>query len=112
MERLRKERIERASSQIEALTDRDKLRFVHGVGLRTLQLLEEAGYRTVEDLAREDPDRLAIKTGLGIKKARQVQQGARYFMDTEIRLIEQARAVARASARPAESSATSAPADK
>lgn len=91
-ERLRRERIQRASSQIEPLTEREKLRFVPGVGLRTLQLLEEAGYRTVTDLAREDADRLAIRTGLGIKKARQIQQGAEYFLKSEAREIDEARA--------------------
>jgi len=90
-ERLRRERIERASSSIEPLTEREKLRFVPGVGLRTLQLLEEAGYRTVPDLAREDADRLAIRTGLGIKKARQIQQGAEYFLTSEARVIEETR---------------------
>jgi N utilization substance protein A len=92
MERLRRERIQRALSQSEALTDRDKLRFVRGVGQRTLQLLEENGYKTVTDLAREDADRLAIRTGLGIKKARQVQQGAIYFINNESAEIEAARA--------------------
>jgi N utilization substance protein A len=91
MERLRHERIQQASSRSEPLTEREKLRFVRGVGLRTLQLLEEAGYRTVQDLAREDADRLAIKTGLGIKKARQVQQGAIYFQENESHAIEAAR---------------------
>src|SRR5688572_2926464 len=38
MERLRRERIQRASSQGEPLTEREKLRFVPGVGLRTVQL--------------------------------------------------------------------------
>ncbi len=98
MERLRKDRIEEASSRTEALTERDKLRFVRGVGLRTLQLLEEAGYRSVQELAREDADRLAIKTGLGIKKARQVQQGAVHFLESEGPEIEAARATAQASA--------------
>jgi N utilization substance protein A len=91
MERLRRDRIQRASSQVEPLTERDKLRFVPGVGNRTVQLLEEAGYRTVQDLAREDADRLAIRTGLGIKKARQIQQGAAHFLSTEAREIEEAR---------------------
>lgn len=104
-ERLRRERIQRASSQIEPLTEREKLRFVPGVGLRTLQLLEEAGYRTITDLAREDADRLAIRTGLGIKKARQIQQGAEYFLKSEAREIEQTRAEL-AAARQAESQAT------
>jgi len=92
MERLRHERIQAALAKSEPLTEREKLRFVRGVGMRTLQLLEEAGYRTVHDLEREDPDRLAIKTGLGIKKARLVQQGAIYFLEHESREIEAARA--------------------
>jgi len=91
MERLRRDRIHRASAQVEPLSERDKLRFVPGVGTRTVQLLEEAGYRTVQDLAREDADRLAIRTGLGIKKARQIQVGASHFMSTEAREIEEAR---------------------
>src|SRR5688572_5196216 len=109
-ERLRRERIQRASSSIEPLTEREKLRFVPGVGLRTLQLLEEAGYRTITDLAREDADRLAIRTGLGIKKARQIQQGAEYFLKSEAREIEETRAqlaaarAAAAAAAPAQAS--------
>ncbi|MBX3127022.1 MAG: transcription termination/antitermination protein NusA [Polyangiaceae bacterium] len=111
MERLRKQRIEEASSRTEALTERDKLRFVRGVGLRTLQLLEEAGYKTVTELVREDPDRLAIRTGLGIKKARQVQQGASYFIERESKEIEAARAEhARAAAAEA-AAAPEAPAE-
>jgi N utilization substance protein A len=105
MERLRKSRIEEASSRATPLTERDKLRFVRGVGMRSLQLLEEAGYKRVEDLAREDADRLAIRTGLGIKKARQVQQGAVYFLDRESKEIDAARAAfaARQAEAPAES---------
>jgi N utilization substance protein A len=67
------------------------LRLVHGVGLRTLQFLEEGGYRTLKDIVREDPDRLAIKTGLLNKKARQVQKAARQFMETELPMLERAR---------------------
>src|SRR5688572_15534255 len=110
MERLRRERIQRASSQGEPLTEREKLRFVPGVGLRTVQLLEEAGFRTITDLAREDADRLAIRTGLGIKKARQIQQGAEYFLKSEAREIEETRAqlaaqrAALAAAAPSQSS--------
>jgi N utilization substance protein A len=67
MERLRQERIAAASSKTEALTDAEKLLFVRGVGERTVQLLADAGYRTVEEIMREDEDKLAIMTGLGIK---------------------------------------------
>jgi N utilization substance protein A len=92
MERLRHARIKEASQRSEPLTEREKLRFVRGVGLRTLQLLEEAGYKTVNDVSREDPDRLAIRTGLGIKKIREIQQGAQYFLKSETHEIEEARA--------------------
>ncbi|HEY4159956.1 MAG TPA: transcription termination factor NusA [Polyangiaceae bacterium] len=104
MERLRRDRIQRASSQVEPLSERDKLRFVPGVGTRTVQLLEEAGYKTVQDLAREDADRLAIRTGLGIKKARQIQVGAGHFLSTEAGEIEEARrqVAAAAAAAPAQ----------
>ena len=61
-------------------------------------LLEEAGYKTVEDVLREDEDRLAIRSGLGIKKARQIQVGASYFLSTEAREIDEARRHATAAA--------------
>jgi N utilization substance protein A len=93
MERLRQERIQAASSRIEPLTEKERLLFVRGVGERTIQLLGEAGYRSVEDIHREDEDKLAIKTGLGIKKARAIKQGAEQFLSNESKLIESARKV-------------------
>jgi N utilization substance protein A len=63
-----------------------------------VQLVVEAGYRRVEDLAREDPDRLAIRTGLGIKKARQIHESARHFIQDEWKEIEKARVKFAASA--------------
>ena len=92
MERVRQERIERATSRVEPLGEEEKLRFLQGIGQRTAQMLEEAGYRRVEDLSREDPDRLAIRTGLGIKKARQIHESARHFLTDEWKVIEEARA--------------------
>ncbi len=91
MERVRQERIERATSRVEPLGEEEKLRFLQGIGQRTVQLLEEAGYKRVDDLAREDPDRLAIRTGLGIKKARQIHESARHFLADEWKEIEEAR---------------------
>jgi N utilization substance protein A len=79
MEQLRQERIRSASARTEPLTDRERLLFIRGIGERTIVLLEEAGYKSVDDLLREDEDRLAIRTGLGIKKARAIKQGAREF---------------------------------
>ena len=94
METLRQERINAASSKTEPLTDREKLLFVRGVGERTVQLLEDAGYRSVEDIMREDEDKLAIKTGLGIKKARALKQGADHFLNNEWKQIDAARKAA------------------
>ena len=91
MERVRQERIERATSRVEPLSEEEKLRFLEGIGQRTVQMLEEAGYRRVDDLAHEDPDRLAIRTGLGIKKARQIHESARHFLADEWKVIELAR---------------------
>jgi N utilization substance protein A len=101
MERLRQERIRIASSRTEPLTERERLLFIRGVGERTLTLLEEAGYKAVEDVLREDEDRLAIRSGLGIKKARAIKQGARDFVESEQKVLEAARADARRAAEAA-----------
>jgi N utilization substance protein A len=103
MERLRQERIQAAGSRIEPLTERDRLLFVRGVGDRTIQLLNEAGYRTVEDIHREDEDKLAIKTGLGIKKAKAIKQGAEHFLVSESKPLEALRRQAAKAAKERES---------
>ncbi len=87
MERLRKERITAAQSKGEALTEKEKLLFVRGIEARTAQLLEEAGYRGVDDIVREDEDKLAIKTGLGIKKARAIKQGVAEFLGADAKIV-------------------------
>jgi N utilization substance protein A len=102
MEKLRQERIVAASGKIEPLTDAEKLLFVRGVGERTVQLLADAGYRSVEEIMREDEDKLAIKTGLGIKKARALKQGAEQFLQNEWRQIDAARKSAAAAAAAAQ----------
>jgi N utilization substance protein A len=93
MERLRNERIAAAKTSLDPPTDRDVLRLVRGVGVRTQQLLEEGGYRSIQDVVREDPDRLAIRSGLSHKKARAVQAAAREFLDGEAKEIEAARSI-------------------
>ncbi len=91
MERLRADRFQEILSRREPPTDRELLRLVRGVGLRTLQFLEEGGYRTLRDIVREDPDRLSIRSGLTNKKARAVQQYARQFIEQELPRLEQER---------------------
>jgi N utilization substance protein A len=108
MERLRRQRIDEACTRPEPPTDREVLRMVRGVGLRTLQFLEEGGYRSVNDVAREDPDRLSIKTGLSNKKARSVQDNAHAFLAQEWPAIEGARARIPAASATAAAAAESA----
>jgi N utilization substance protein A len=102
MERLRQDRIQAASSRTEPLTEKERLLFIRGIGERTIQLLEDAGYKTVEDILREEEDKLAIKTGLGIKKARAIKQGAQHFVSSESKVIEAARKEAVKAAKAAE----------
>ncbi len=92
MERLRQERIRTAAARQEPLSERERMMFIRGIGQRTVTLLEDAGYRTVEDILREDIDKLAIRTGLGIKKARTIRQGAQFFIESELKVLENARA--------------------
>jgi N utilization substance protein A len=105
MEKLRQERIQAASTRTDPYSDKEKLLFVPGVGERTVQLLEDAGYRSIDDILREDEDKLAIKTGLGIKKARTLKQGAEQFLQGEWRQIEAARKNAQAAQKPEGASA-------
>jgi N utilization substance protein A len=92
MDRLRMERLEVAVSRAEPPTERELLQLVPGVGLRTLQFLEEGGYRSIRDVVREDPDRLSIKTGLSNRKARAVQAAAKVFSTDDLPEIEARRA--------------------
>ncbi len=75
MERLRQERIQEFSGRTEPLTGRERFLLVRGLGERTVCLLEEAGYRTVEEIHREDEKKLAEKSGIGLKKAQLIKQG-------------------------------------
>src|SRR5512133_3749318 len=95
MDLQRQERIRELVQRADPLNDRDKLRIVAHVGPRTLQALEDANYRTVDDLAREDPDRLALRTGLGVKKAKAVRDAAEHFLAHELNELVAARATAR-----------------
>lgn len=92
MDRMRQERLEVACSRPEPPTERELLQLVPGVGMRTLQFLEEGGYRMIRDVVKEDPDRLSIRTGLPNRKARAVQNAAKLFLKTDVPEIEARRA--------------------
>ena len=91
MERLRNERYDAMRTRREPPTERELLRLVRGVGLRTLQFLEEGGFRTLKDIVREDPDRLAIRSGLSNRKARAVQAAAHEFLTEGLPTLERER---------------------
>jgi transcription termination/antitermination protein NusA len=92
MERLRLERFEAARSALSPLGERDKLRLVKGVGVRTLQLLEEASFRTVRDVAQSTVEQLAA-AGLDPAKAREVHDAAAHFMDVDLPDLTRQRAL-------------------
>lgn len=107
MEELRQKRIREASQRTEPLTERERLLFVRGVGDHTVQLLAQAGVHTVEQLRAIPEETLLRETGLGLKKIRQIKQGAAQFLDSESKVIEEAR---RSLAREATSPPQPAPA--
>ena len=91
LEVLRDERVEAAKASVEPLETRARLLLVKGIGERTATLLDEAGYKSVEDVAREDEDKLSQKAGLGGVKAKAVKAGAAQFLAGEWKTIDEAR---------------------
>jgi N utilization substance protein A len=91
LENLRETRIREASLRQEPLTDRERLMFVRGVGDRTVEVLEQQGFKSPEDVLKETEDKLAIKTGLGIKKARLIRLGAQHFLETEQKVFAESK---------------------
>jgi N utilization substance protein A len=91
MEHQRLHHLNELLARAEPPTEREKLRLVQNVGPHTAQMLEDANYRSVDDLIREDPDKLALRTGLGIKKARAIQEAAVHFSQNEAQQLAGAR---------------------
>ncbi|HSQ62237.1 MAG TPA: transcription termination factor NusA [Polyangiaceae bacterium] len=91
LEVLRAERIAKAKAGTEPLEPRARLLLVKGIGEHTATLLEEAGYKTIEDVSREDEEKLAGKTGLLATKAASVKQAAAQFLASEWKQIDEAR---------------------
>lgn len=91
MEEQRQHRIREAMKRTEALSERDRLLFVQGVGGHTIQLLSQSGLQTVEQLDAVSEEKLMHETGLGLGKVRKIKQGARDFLTSEQAVIEDAR---------------------
>jgi transcription termination/antitermination protein NusA len=98
MELTRSERIAAARVKLDPLTEKERMLLVRGLGERSVQLLEDAGYRSIDDLLREDDERLAMKTGFGIKKTRAAKAAAEQFLANDWSAIEEARKVAKVEA--------------
>lgn len=98
MEELRQKRIREASQRTDSLSERDRLMFVRGVGEHTIGLLAQLGVSTAEQLHATPEEVLLRETGLGLRKVRQIKQGAATFLSSEQKVIEEARRAARASA--------------
>jgi N utilization substance protein A len=98
-EKYRQIRVKNAATRADSLTDKERMLLVSGVSERNLELLEAAGYRTVDDIAKEDDvDRLAIKTNIGTKRAKQIKDGAAHFLSVDAKSIDEGRKAARARA--------------
>jgi len=70
---------------------RERLLFVRGVTDKTAEVLEQHGYKTPEAIVAEAEDKLAVKTSLGIKRARAIRVGAEALIAAEARVKQEAR---------------------
>ncbi len=71
----------------DELSPKERLMRVRGMGEKTVEQLNLAGYNTVEDLANEkDIAKLGDVPGVGIKKARQVKSAAENYLLEEAKL--------------------------
>src|SRR6185369_6627268 len=71
----------------DELTQNERLTRVRGVGEKTIEQLQMAGYKTVEDIANEkDIAKLGDVPGVGIKKARQLKSAAENYLVEEAKL--------------------------
>ncbi|HKU39191.1 MAG TPA: transcription termination factor NusA [Polyangiales bacterium] len=88
MEKLRLGRIKRFANGEDVLGERDELLLIQGVTPRIADLLQHAGYRNLRDLAaEEDVDRLAIRTGLGSKRAQLIREGVQHYQANDAERI-------------------------
>jgi N utilization substance protein A len=96
MEQQRLGRIRSLSQSKDAITERDRMLLVPGLGERTIELLADAGYKTLAALSGDvDVDKLALNTGLGIRKAKQIIQNVKQFRINEEKVFEEMREQAR-----------------
>jgi len=96
MERLRAKRVEEASQGDKVIGDRDLLLLMPGVTARVADLLHHAGYRTPLDVhAEQDIDRLAIRTGLGSRKAQELREAVAEYLERDASRVDDGQQQAR-----------------
>jgi len=98
LEAQRQARLLAAGQKTEPLTEHERLLLVKGYGDRTVLVFEEGGYKSINEVLREDEDRLAIKTGLRIAKVRTLRLAAREYLEGEKKMLAELRAQAAAAA--------------
>ncbi len=86
LDKQRDEQLKTRLADGKTFTSRERLMLTRGVTDRTAEALEQNGYKTPEDILKEAEDKLALKTGFGIKKARAIRQGAQALIDAETRV--------------------------
>ncbi|HTJ80957.1 MAG TPA: transcription termination factor NusA [Polyangiaceae bacterium] len=94
LEAQRQARLKAAGQKTEPLTEHERLLLVKGVGERTALTFEEAGYKSINEILREDEDRLAIKSGMRIAKVRMLRLAAREYLEGEKKMLAELRAAA------------------
>jgi transcription termination/antitermination protein NusA len=70
MERMRHTRVDEAIAKEVPLTPTERMLLVRGLDTRMVAVLEEAGYRSLDEIAKESEERLGGKTGFGARKAK------------------------------------------
>jgi N utilization substance protein A len=80
----------------KVLTDRDELLLISGVTARVGELLVRSGYRSANDLRNErDIDRMAIRTGLGSRKAQEIVEGVAAYFEKDADRVNDGQGAAR-----------------
>jgi N utilization substance protein A len=98
MDTVRRSQIEKIVANPRNVSEREMLLLSSGVTERIADALERAGYRSVNDIVREeDVDRLAIRTGLEATKASEVKSAVAAFAVAD---LERVRAAVRAAPAP------------
>ncbi len=83
-----------AIAQGRRMGERERLGLVRGLGQRAIENLRALGYATVDSIAAENADNFALRTGLGIRKARQIVASAVQIKELEAQLRREIRVAA------------------